>query len=183
MKTRILASIVLLGLVLAKTRVAQEQKASENGYRIQVGIEEVLVDAVVLDSKGRQVVDLTAADFEIYQDHKLQKINSCTYVDGPPKREIPVASPTESSPSEMLISKPKPSRDKIQRTIAFLINGAGVDPRPRLRTFVESQMKPGDMVAAAPGHLLRWRSSTMSPHCLRRTALHLPRRRSQRGIS
>jgi hypothetical protein len=33
------------------------------------------------------------------------------------------------------------------------------------------------------GHLLPWRSSTMSPHCLRRAALHLPLQRSERGQS
>jgi hypothetical protein len=35
---------------------------------------------------------------------------------------------------------------------------------------------------AALGHLLPWRSSTMSPHRLRRAA-HLPPRRTERGPS
>ena len=37
--------------------------------------------------------------------------------------------------------------------------------------------------AAAGGHLLRCRSSTMSPHRLRRGALHLPARRSRQSAS
>jgi len=37
-------------------------------------------------------------------------------------------------------------------------------------------------VLTAQVHLLRWRSSTMSPHRLRRAALHLPLRRSERGL-
>jgi len=37
--------------------------------------------------------------------------------------------------------------------------------------------------AAAGGHLLRCRSSTMSPHRLRRGVLHLPARRSRRSAS
>jgi hypothetical protein len=37
--------------------------------------------------------------------------------------------------------------------------------------------------AAAGGHLLCWRSSTMSSHRLRRAALHLPARRSRRSAS
>ncbi len=36
-------------------------------------------------------------------------------------------------------------------------------------------------VPAAQGHLLRWRSSTIFPYRLRRAALHLPLRRSERG--
>jgi zinc D-Ala-D-Ala dipeptidase len=37
-------------------------------------------------------------------------------------------------------------------------------------------------VLAAQGHLLRWRSSTMFPHRLRRSALHLPLRRPERDL-
>jgi hypothetical protein len=37
--------------------------------------------------------------------------------------------------------------------------------------------------AAAGGHLLRCRSSTMSPHRLRRGALHLPARRSRQNAT
>ena len=37
-------------------------------------------------------------------------------------------------------------------------------------------------VPAAQGHLLRWRSSTISPYRLRRAALHLPLRRSERDL-
>ena len=37
-------------------------------------------------------------------------------------------------------------------------------------------------VPAAQGHLLRWRSSTIYPYRLRRAALHLPLRRSERGL-
>jgi hypothetical protein len=37
-------------------------------------------------------------------------------------------------------------------------------------------------IPAAQGHLLRWRSSTMPPHRLRRAAWHLPLRRSERGL-
>jgi hypothetical protein len=37
-------------------------------------------------------------------------------------------------------------------------------------------------VPAAQGHLLRWRSSTISPHHLRRAAWHLPLRRSEHGL-
>jgi hypothetical protein len=36
---------------------------------------------------------------------------------------------------------------------------------------------------AARGRLMRWRSSTMSPHRLRRAVLHRPPRRPERGPS
>jgi hypothetical protein len=37
-------------------------------FRIRVTVKEVRLDAVVLDQKGHQVPDLTADDFEVYQD-------------------------------------------------------------------------------------------------------------------
>ena len=37
-------------------------------------------------------------------------------------------------------------------------------------------------VPASQGQMLRWRASTISPYCLRRAALHLPLRRSERGL-
>jgi VWFA-related protein len=144
--TQIFVSIIFLGLGLTIISNAQKNSASEKDYKIQVGVEEVRIDAVVLDNKGNQVTDLTADDFEIYQDGKFQKINSSTYVAGPQKLETTVTSP-EASEAELLVSKPKLSKDKVQRTIAFLVYGAGADPRPHLRKFVESQMAPGDMVA------------------------------------
>ena len=42
---------------------------------------------------------------------------------------------------------------------------------------------PARRGAAAGGHLLRWRSSTMAPHRLRRGALHLPARRSRQNAT
>ena len=54
-----------------------------------------------------------------------------------------------------------------------------VDDKQR-RDCPQNQRAP--WVPAAQGYLPRWRSSTMSPHRLRRAALHLPLRRSERGL-
>jgi VWFA-related protein len=133
----------LLGLIIISN--GQENRTSEKDFKIQIGVEEVRIDAVVLDKKGIQVVDLTANDFEIYQDGKPQNIISCTYISDPRKHEQTIVVP-ETSKAELLVSQPKLSKDQIQRTVAFLINGSGADPRPHLKHFVESQMEPGDMV-------------------------------------
>jgi hypothetical protein len=42
----------------------------------------VLIDVTVLDKDGRAVMDLTAADFEITEDGKLQQIVSATAMRG-----------------------------------------------------------------------------------------------------
>jgi hypothetical protein len=69
--------------------------------------------------------------------------------------------------------RPIPTRNRIltfSRTKGLSINKGYIlllDPRP----------------AAAGGHLLRFRSSTMTPHRLRRGALHLPVRRSRQNAT
>jgi len=45
----------------------------ENDLKIRVGVDEVRVDAVVVDMKGHPITDLTADDFEVYQDGKPPK--------------------------------------------------------------------------------------------------------------
>src|SRR5262245_51159451 len=40
----------------------------------------VQIDAVVTDSKGRAVTDLTAGDFEVMEDGKARPVNYASYV-------------------------------------------------------------------------------------------------------
>ena len=48
---------------------------------------------------------------------------------------------------------------------------------------IASQAPCALRVSAMRGHLLRWRSSTMTPHRLRRAALHLPSHSQKRDTS
>ena len=80
-------ALILLGLGIVSP--GQERPATDRGetssdgneksnFAISVNVNEVRLDAVVLDGKQRQITDLTADDFEIYQDGVLQEINACT---------------------------------------------------------------------------------------------------------
>lgn len=121
-----------------------EQKAKpKQDMTIRVAVDEVRIDAVVLNWRDRQITDLTADDFEIYQDGKRQKIISCTYVNEyipPSDQKIP------------LISTISPSRDEIRRTVLFLVDDFSMGfielhhSRMALKNFVEKQMQPGDLV-------------------------------------
>ena len=82
-------ALILLGLGIVSP--GQERPATDRGetssdgneksnFAISVNVNEVRLDAVVLDGKQRQITDLTADDFEIYQDGVLQEINSCMYI-------------------------------------------------------------------------------------------------------
>lgn len=115
----------------------------EREVTVRVAVDEVRIDAVVLNWRGRQITDLTADDFEIYQDGRKQDIVSCTYVDDYlPQRDGKIP----------LISAPAPAREEIRRTILFLVDDFSMGfenlhhTRMALKNFVEKQMQPGDLV-------------------------------------
>jgi hypothetical protein len=79
---RIFALCLALTTALAQDAAPhsnQTQKTPpENTIRVSVNL--VQVDAVVTDSKGKQVTDLKAEDFEILQDGKPQIITGLSYI-------------------------------------------------------------------------------------------------------
>ncbi len=118
---------------------------------IRVTLSLVQVDAVVTDKSGRHVTDLTAADFEIFEDGRRQEITHCSYV------AIPALPPPPPRPADpALPAPPVPTRirpDRVRRTIALVVDDLGlsfrstIEVRDALRKFVDEQMEPGDLVA------------------------------------
>jgi VWFA-related protein len=150
---RIFISIVFLGFGLTIIPNAQENRTPEKHYRIQVGVEEVRLDAVVVDNKGRQITDLTADDFEIYQDDQPQRIFSSTYISenqAPPGEKTIYSRDAKKTP---LIPSPALTKDDVRRTIVFLVDDISMNfqdlsnAHMALQKFVETQMQPGDLVA------------------------------------
>ena len=136
---------------------------AEKDTVIKIGVDEVRLDAVVVDRNGRQITDLTADDFEIYQDGKPQKIIYSKYItdnQAPPgkqvvsPKEVPSPSPTlKGSRPVPPISSPPLKPEQVRRTIVFLVDDLSmtfedvVRARASLRKFVVAQMLPGDLVA------------------------------------
>src|SRR5712671_2187333 len=70
---------------------------------LRVTVNLVQVDAVVTDSKGKQVTNLTADDFQLFQDGKPQKITKFSYISTapltpPPAAPKPSATPVRGTP-------------------------------------------------------------------------------------
>ena len=114
----------------------------------------VQVDAVVTDSKGRQVTDLTAADFEVLEDGKPQKLTHFSYVQtAPPVRPPKPANTPLSRLALWLPPSPELRPEDVRRTIVLMVDDLGLSftsmafVRTSLRKFVEKQMQPGDLVA------------------------------------
>jgi VWFA-related protein len=144
---KILLTTCICFMALSAADFAQQDQKQE--FSIKVGVEEVRIDTMVLDRKGLQVTDLTVDDFEIYQDGRRQKIESCVYVDDSRKSGKTTVS-AEAAKAQALLTKPKPTKGEVRRTFAFLAD-SGYETRIALKKFVETQMEPGDLVAILSG--------------------------------
>ena len=161
-KAAILVIGLLCGLLFAGAgrylaRPQSQTEAHTPGV-IRVSVNLVQVDAVVTDGKGRKVTDLKAEDFEIFQDGQPQKLTHFEFVnlrdEGPAAPVITVSNPREGADSV----PPPPARrvlarEEIRRTFAFVIDDLAlsfdsvVRVRTALKKWVETEMRPGDLVA------------------------------------
>lgn len=111
----------------------------------------VQVDAVVTKD-GKPVTDLTAADFEIYEDGKRQTITSFAYVSNVPgTTPQPVNQPREKGAAVVPFNPIR--RDDPHRIVALVVDDLGMSAesmgqvRKQLRKFVTEQLQPHDLVA------------------------------------
>ena len=150
--TRLAAGFLLFG-------AAFPQDAQDATSTIRITVNLVQVDAVVTDSKGKQVTDLKASDFELLQDGKAQKISHFSYISiANPKAPTPSAVPAIPPAGGKKLPPPpgmatRLRQDQIRRTIALVIDDLGLSfestaqVRMALKRFVDTQMEPGDLVA------------------------------------
>jgi len=153
----ILALLVLFCVFLtavSQTKPAappQPQKASDDKDDdvVRISTNLVQVDAVVTKD-GKVVPNLTADDFEIYEDGKKQTITSFAFISNVPNStgEPPAKEkPTEIAPAPRL----KP--DDPRRTVALVVDDLGISAesmhfvRRQLRKFIAEELQPNDLVA------------------------------------
>ena len=113
----------------------------------------VQIDAVVTKD-GKQVTDLKAEDFEIFEDKKPQKITNFSYVSNisTSSENVLITSP-KKDPNAAPIAPVVVRADDPHRTMAIVVDDLGIAfesigrVRNQLRKFVEQDMRPNDMVA------------------------------------
>jgi VWFA-related protein len=141
-----LASFVLAGILFA-------QNTTDLVVHIEVNL--VQVDAVVTDKNNRHVTNLTAADFEIRQDGKVQAVTNFSFIDAVPGRRPSVA----ASPQVKLAPLPAPVDIRaadVRRTFAVVVDDLGLAwvnlnyVKAALRKFVLEERQPRDLVAVIP---------------------------------
>src|SRR5215213_257654 len=160
MKTKtflaLLLSICIFLPALAQTKPAapaqpQQPSADQRDDKddvVRITTNLVQVDAVVTKD-GKLVTNLTAEDFEIFQDGRPQAITSFTYISNVSNSTQPVAErkPTDAVPFIPL------KRDDPRRTIALVVDDLGLSAesmyqvKRQLRKFLAEQLQPNDLVA------------------------------------
>lgn len=148
--------ILLLPLSLLANLSAQQPAqpkvpADQDQDVVRITTNLVQVD-VVVTKDGKQVKDLKAEDFEIFEDGKRQTITQFSYVSmGSGANAGPAPSPS-AAPNTSAYSTPS---DQVasRRTLAFVVDDLGMSfesmarVRDRLRKLIAQQVRPDDLVA------------------------------------
>ena len=128
------------------------QKPSDNKdddvVRITTNL--VQVDAVVTKG-GKAVTNLTADDFEIYEDGRRQTITSFAYISNT-LTAISEPAPAKSK-TVAAVPPPRVNRDDPRRTVALVVDDLGISAesmnqvKKQLRKFIAEELQPNDLVA------------------------------------
>jgi VWFA-related protein len=169
---RRLSVVGLLGfaLIWGAPVPAQEAPASANqaGAPIfRTSADLITIDAVVTDGDGRHVTDLTRDDFEVTIAGKRQELQQGLYIRTADQPRVLAAARAAAVPAVAPLGTPAPPRseaslelkktgvqpDRIARTLALVVDDLGlsfestVAVRASLHKFIDTQMRPGDLVA------------------------------------
>ncbi len=110
----------------------------------------VQVDAVITDGKGRLVTDLAPEELDILEDGKSQKITNLSFV-SLESSEVKPANPLDRNAAPVPPVRLRP--DQVRRTMAIVVDDLGLSyessyfVRQALKSFVEKQIQPDDLVA------------------------------------
>jgi len=159
-RTGALKSIVLVLLIFCSTVFPSAQESEQQPPRhppaFRVTSTVYTVDAIITDGKGRQVSDLTREDFEIESGERVYPVENCSYLPLEPTDPVwPEQARLRLRPSEVrrvfvfVISTPLVAVSSPRGSASFAhVALAGVHDAARiLTTFVDKQMRPGDLAA------------------------------------
>ena len=150
MKTKIgaLAALLLLATQVfpsgSQGQKTDSDKQTSQERPLKLRADEVLVDAVVTDKRNKSVADLTADDFEIFEDGVKQKISSFRYES--------IGKELDASTSGAATAPKSPADMKTANMVSLVFDAQTTrDGALRARVaafdFIDSGMKPNDYVA------------------------------------
>lgn len=111
----------------------------------------IQLDATVTDKNGKIVTDLTAEDFEIFENDEKQTITNFSFISSVPEIK-PVTEPSKDQ-AGVPIPPVQIRPEQVRRTIALVVDDLGLSAesiysvKRALKKFVDEQMQPADLVA------------------------------------
>ena len=152
--------VLLIGLlptanILATDQLAQTPPPAQETPRFRVATDGVRIDAVVTDREGQIVPDLTAADFEVRQDGKIQKLLFAQFVpviSGPAPAAVSSSNTVGTAPAAPLARPTAVKREDVQRTLAIVVDDLGLsfeslqNTQKALHAFVDRELRASDLV-------------------------------------
>ncbi len=148
-----LGAVVAIGLVAGAA--GHQVPGSQPTFRVAVDV--ITIDAVVTDDGGRIVPDLTADDFEVYQNGRKQRVTTATFVPvataAVPTAPAAGAGPNSARNAGTRGPAPQIVREHVGRTIVIVVDDLGLSGQgllrllPALRRFVDVEVLPTDAVA------------------------------------
>lgn len=138
------------------TQPPTQKPADDKDDVVKINTNLVQVDAVVTTKDGKPVTNLTADDFEIFEDGKRQAISSFAFISNVPRTATPAPATTadtkKKTPSPVVPFAPvKPNESR--RTMAFVVDDLGLSAesmhhvKRQLRKFIAEELQPNDLVA------------------------------------
>ncbi len=159
---RVKAGILLLLLLPFSEITAQNKKSKQEGpekgqptFRLPVNV--VVINATVLDKKGKPVTDLTQSDFKVYQDGKPQAIQTFAleFYEPIQEEEENTAIPATPLSRRTTGTAPNASRPRMISILIDDITAASTDNFPQVikavTKFIEQDVMPEDQVAILSG--------------------------------
>ncbi|HEX7330734.1 MAG TPA: VWA domain-containing protein [Pyrinomonadaceae bacterium] len=156
-----------------------QQTAGDIDDIVKITTNLVQVDVVVTKG-GKHVTNLTADDFEIFEDGRRQTITSFAYISNVPAT-APQPANTDKKSSASAVPYAPIKRDDPHRTMAFVVDDLGLSfesmgqVKNQLRKFIAEQLQPNDLVAIlrTSGELGALQQFTNDKRLLNRAVDHL----------
>ena len=145
-------SIIFVACTVAVVGAGQVSTPPSQPLTFRVAVDVVSIDAVVTDRKGEVVRDLTAADFEVLQDGKPQKVTFAQFVPVRTPPTAPAAGPGAVSAEATPPSAAPIAREQVRRTFVIVVDDLGLsfegmnNIRKGLRGFIDTALLPTDLV-------------------------------------
>lgn len=149
-------SCLFLLAVSASAQVPTSGAPEPDDDIVKISTTLIQIDAVVTDKKGNVVTDLTAKDFEIFENGKKQEISNFSFVTANRAAAAPGSERTlEASKNKNAVPIPaaKIKPEQVRRTYALVVDDLGLSfpsvffVREALKKFVDEQVAEGDLVA------------------------------------